>query len=197
MTLMMLIEVDPTRSAALHSALAEHQRALRDVHLITRICEPVAAPNAPHAPPRPSRFHMAAIDRPGLVHIITSAQPPPQRAVCACASLRCARAPFAPAEFLAKHGLDVVEMKCEQREAFVDGKPRRLFFMDGLIAGEAASAKAFADGLKAMQGAYVTPHCATAVHSLPCAHARRIPRVAAEHGVSLQLMPDEGPEPRM
>ena len=44
-------------------------------------------------------------------------------------------------------------MKCEQREAFVDGKPRRLFFMDGLIAGEAASAKAFADGLKAMQGA--------------------------------------------
>ena len=61
--------------------------------------------------------------------------------------------PFVPAEFLAKHGLDVVEMKCEQREAFVDGKPRRLFFMDGLIAGEAASAKAFADGLKAMQGA--------------------------------------------
>ena len=61
--------------------------------------------------------------------------------------------PCVPAEFLAKHGLDVVEMKCEQREAFVDGKPRRLFFMDGLIAGEAASAKAFADGLKAMQGA--------------------------------------------
>ena len=44
-------------------------------------------------------------------------------------------------------------MKCEQREAFVDGKPRRLFFMEGLIAGEAASAKVFADGLKAMQGA--------------------------------------------
>lgn len=44
-------------------------------------------------------------------------------------------------------------MKCEQREAFVDGKPRRLFFMEGLIAGEAASAKAFADGLKGMQGA--------------------------------------------
>ena len=75
LTLMMLIEVDPTRSAALHSALAEHQRTLRDVHLITRICEPIAAPNAPHAAHRPSRFHMAAIDRPGLVHIITSAQP--------------------------------------------------------------------------------------------------------------------------
>ena len=75
LTLMMLIEVDPTRSAALHSALAEHQHTLRDVHLITRICEPVAAPNAPNAAHRPSRFHMAAIDRPGLVHIITSAQP--------------------------------------------------------------------------------------------------------------------------
>ena len=75
LTLMMLIEVEPTRSAALHSALAEHQRTLRDVHLITRICEPVAAPNAPQATHRPSRFHMAAIDRPGLVHIITSAQP--------------------------------------------------------------------------------------------------------------------------
>ena len=61
----------------------------------------------------------------------------------------------AVAEFLAKHGMDVVEMKCEQREAFVDGKPRRLFFMEGLIAGEAASAKAFADGLKTMQGAFV------------------------------------------
>ena len=74
LTLMMLIEVDPARSAVLHSALAEHQRALRDVHLITRICEPVAAPNAPQAAPRPARFQMAAIDRPGLVHIVTSAQ---------------------------------------------------------------------------------------------------------------------------
>jgi hypothetical protein len=84
LTLMMLIEVDPSRSAALHSALAEHQRTLRDVHLITRISEPlpaaapaalahaVGAPPAP-PPPRTARFHMAAIDRPGLVHIVTSA----------------------------------------------------------------------------------------------------------------------------
>ncbi len=87
LTLMMLIEVDPSRSAALHSALAEHQRTLRDVHLITRISEPlpaaapaalahaVGAPPAP-PPPRSARFHMAAIDRPGLVHIVTSAWRP-------------------------------------------------------------------------------------------------------------------------
>ena len=69
-------------------------------------------------------------------------------------------------------------MKCEQREAFVDGKPRRLFFMDGLIAGEAASAKAFADGLKAMQGA-----CSRAAvlksRVSQSADAQRIPRVCS------------------
>ena len=84
LTLMMLIEVDPARSAALHSALAEHQRALRDVHLITRICEPMSAEGVEQAAPgsaggvaavRSSRFHMAAIDRPGLVHVVTSATP--------------------------------------------------------------------------------------------------------------------------
>lgn len=152
LTLMMLIEVDPARSAVLHSALAEHQRQLRDVHLITRICEPVAVPNAPLSAPRPARFQMTANDRPGLVHIVTSAQPFAQVAA-ACFARALTGASAAPAEFLAKHGMDVVEMKCEQREAFVDGKPRRLFFMEGLIAGEAASAKAFADGLKGMQGA--------------------------------------------
>ena len=105
--------------------------------------------------------------------------------------------PCVPAEFLAKHGLDVVEMKCEQREAFVDGKPRRLFFMDGLIAGEAASAKAFADGLKAMQGACSCADMRRRLHLSWSAHAQRDPVCAAEHGVSLQLMPDEGPEPRL
>ncbi len=77
LTLMMLIEVDPSRSAALHTALAEHQRQLRDVHLITRICEPMHAPGAAAAAApahaRASRFHMSADDRPGLVHIVTSA----------------------------------------------------------------------------------------------------------------------------
>ena len=153
LTLMMLIEVDPARSAALHSALAEHQRQLRDVHLITRICERVQAPNVPQTAPRAARFQMAAIDRPGLVHIITSALPKRAGDDTRDADFLRLRRHLARAEFLAKHGMDVVEMKCEQREAFVDGKPRRLFFMDGLIAGEAVSAKAFADGLKAMQGA--------------------------------------------
>ena len=88
-------------------------------------------------------------------------------------------------------------MKCEQREAFVDGKPRRLFFMDGLIAGEATSAKAFADGLKAMQGA-----CSCVDMCGGCMLRGQLTRSAspvclAEHGVSLQLMPDEGPETRL
>jgi len=81
-------------------------------------------------------------------------------------------------------------MKCEQREAFVDGKPRRLFFMEGLIAGEAASAKAFADGLKGMQGACQAP-CVYVFRRVPCAHACSPAACAAEHGVSLQLLADE------
>lgn len=81
LTLMMLIEVDPLKSADLHLALAEHQRRARDVHLITRICDPAGAavPSA-RAMPAPqqqtlSRFHLAAADRPGLVHVVTSACP--------------------------------------------------------------------------------------------------------------------------
>jgi hypothetical protein len=138
LTLMMLIEVDPARSAALHSALAEHARKLRDVHLITRISEPAAAwadvPGggvagsvAPPAPQRTAKFHMAALDRPGLVHTVTSAwrvrdpgavRARVQRAGPLTRLRRCLRA-----EFLAAHGLEVVDMKCEQRDAFVDGRP--------------------------------------------------------------------------
>lgn len=81
-------------------------------------------------------------------------------------------------------------MKCEQREAFVDGKPRRLFFMDGLIAGgqpTAASAQAFADGLKAMQGACVSGVCALR-HCVRRALTRALSGArAAEHGVSMQF----------
>ena len=70
--------------------------------------------------------------------------------------------------------MDVLDMKCEQREAFVDGKMcggialywshhvthahpfaarRRLFFMEGVLMGEAPGGKAFAASLKALQGA--------------------------------------------
>ncbi len=75
LTLMMLIEVDPSHSAALHVALAEHQRNMRDVHLITRTTSASDAPRAPSgdAGQGASRFTLAALDRPGLVHLVTSA----------------------------------------------------------------------------------------------------------------------------
>jgi hypothetical protein len=102
LTLMMLIEVDPARSAALHTALAAHQRTLTDVHLITRTTQPAPAPTpgaltlagggVGAALPRAARFHMAAIDRPGLVHTVTSAPPHAQHHVlgcgCACVCMR-------------------------------------------------------------------------------------------------------------
>ena len=76
LTLMMLIEVEPTHSAALHVALAEHQRTMRDLHLITRTTS--AADATRTALPgdmaqRASRFQLAAMDRPGLVHLVSSA----------------------------------------------------------------------------------------------------------------------------
>ena len=84
----------------------------------------------------------------------------------------------------------MVDLKCEQREAFVDGKRRRLFFMDGLLAGEAANAKAFADGLAAMQGAHaaareaIAPPRAAAAALTRCVAVSRsgARRVAADAG---------------
>lgn len=130
LTLMMLIEVDPAQSAALHVALAEHQRAMRDVHLITRTTTPdgghggdatqalTPAPlERPRVEQRPARFHLAALDRPGLVHTVTSACPPPACVACCDSLTRVLRA-----EFFAAHDVDVLDMKCEQRDAFIDGK---------------------------------------------------------------------------
>lgn len=77
LTLMMLIEVEPSQSAALHVALAEHQRTMRDVHLITRTTSAADATRTALLPgdvaQRASRFQLAAMDRPGLVHLVSSA----------------------------------------------------------------------------------------------------------------------------
>lgn len=148
LTLMMLIEVEPAQSAALHVALAEHQRCMRDVHLITRTTTPdggsgsagasravSAAPTArQRAEERPARFHLAAVDRPGLVHLVT--------------------------KFFAAHDVDVLDMKCEQRDAFLDGKLQRLFFMEGLLAGDAPGTKAFNEALGKLQGVQMCDSCA-------------------------------------
>ena len=77
LTLMMLVEVDHAQSAALHMALAEHQRSLQDVHLIIRKTDTAAARGAQQkgGVKSSSRFQVAALDRPGLVHVVTSAPP--------------------------------------------------------------------------------------------------------------------------
>ena len=76
LTLMMLVEVDHAHSGALHMALAELQRSAADVHLIIRKMLPAEAGRSGSAAgPKlsVSRFQLAALDRPGLVHIVTSA----------------------------------------------------------------------------------------------------------------------------
>lgn len=74
-TLMMLVEVDVAACAGLHVALAEHQRVASDVHLIIRRMPPAAGAAAAPAQTA-SRFRLAAPDRPGLVHTVTSAHCP-------------------------------------------------------------------------------------------------------------------------
>ena len=63
--------------------------------------------------------------------------------------------------------------------------------MEGFVSGEAANAKAFADGLKALQGARATP-----IYFLACTPAQAVSAElarmtsaarAAEYGMSLSL----------
>ena len=87
LTVMMLIEVEPTNTARLQAALLQARSMdpqLADFKLFTHVTEPLgsaAAAAAPASSPlaerrRSSRFRMAAVDRPGLLHIVTSASPP-------------------------------------------------------------------------------------------------------------------------
>ena len=173
LTLMMLIEVDPAQSAALHVALAEHQRLMRDVHLITRTTTPDGstaavgtvspAPSsaAQRAEQRPARFQLASLDRPGLVHLVT--------------------------KFFAAHDVDVLDMKCEQRDAFLDGKMQKLFFMEGLLAGDAPGTKAFHAALAKLEGAC----CHLRVYPSPFVSLTRL-ATTAESGVSIQLTQETG-----
>ena len=79
-------------SAALHLALAEHQRTAADLNLIVRNMQPGGSSARRQSL---SRFELTALDRPGLVHIVT--------------------------KFFATHGLEVLDMTCSQREAEVKG----------------------------------------------------------------------------
>ena len=56
---------------------------------------------------------------------------------------------LARAEFFSDHGLEVVDLTCEQRE---DEALRRLFFMEGVLMGPAQT-RALTAGLKKLKGA--------------------------------------------
>jgi hypothetical protein len=81
-------------------------------------------------------------------------------------------------------------MKCEQRDAFIDGKMcgtevlrwcsqlmltplafrrQRLFFMEGLLAGDAPGSKVFSDALNRLQGVWLdAPLSARILTLTPC-----------------------------
>lgn len=129
LTVMMLIEVSPDKSSQLTERLQERETdpLLADFKIFTHVTEPTAiaaAATAAHsaAIKRSSRFKMAAIDRPGLLHMVTS--------------------------FLEKQGLSILDVNCEQRDTFIEGESKRLFFMDGLVAGEVADRAAFTKQLR-------------------------------------------------
>lgn len=92
LTVMMLIEVDPSRSTLLTAAL-QGGALLSDYKIFTHTLDPagLAAPEQ-GAPRKSSRFSMAAPDKPGLIHLVTSAPCPPRACAAAAAAWACGRA---------------------------------------------------------------------------------------------------------
>lgn len=74
LTVMMLIEVDPGKSTLLTAAL-QGGAMLSDYKIFTHTLDPAGAvaPEPGTAARKSSRFNMAAPDKPGLIHLVTSA----------------------------------------------------------------------------------------------------------------------------
>lgn len=116
-TLSMLIEVEPGPAAA------ELRAALADHQRSLGGVQLIARTTTPAAGAAPllRRVQLVAPDAPGVMHSVTA--------------------------FLAHHGLDVVELSCEQRDATLAGTPIRLFVMELGVVGQWPDTLAFRDGL--------------------------------------------------